>query len=55
MDYFEEALKRDPYDIRTNIAVGNIHLRNGEYESCQKLFHQGNYKTDKGLHKTIHM
>jgi len=31
MDYFEEALKRDPSDIRTNVAVGNIHLRNGEY------------------------
>ncbi len=31
MDYFDEALKRDPSDIRTNIAVGCIHLRNGEY------------------------
>lgn len=38
MDYFEEALKRDPYDIRTNTAVGNIHLRNGEYEIARSYF-----------------
>ena len=38
MDYFDEALKRDPYDIRTNIAVGNIHLRNGEYEIARSYF-----------------
>lgn len=38
MDYFEEALKRDPNDIRTNIAVGNIHLRNGEYNIARSYF-----------------
>ncbi len=38
MDYFDEALKRDPYDIRTNTAVGNIHLRNGEYEIARRYF-----------------
>jgi tetratricopeptide (TPR) repeat protein len=38
MDYFEEALKRDPSDIRTNIAVGNIHLRNGEYNIARSYF-----------------
>ncbi len=38
MDYFEEALKRDPSDIRTNIAVGNIHLKNGEYNTARKYF-----------------
>ncbi len=32
MDYFTEALKRDPSDIRTNVAVGSIHLKNGEYD-----------------------
>ena len=37
-DYFEEALRRDPYDIRTNIAAGNIHLRNGEYEIARGYF-----------------
>jgi tetratricopeptide (TPR) repeat protein len=38
MDYFEEALKRDPSDIRTNIAVGNLHLRNGEYNIARSYF-----------------
>jgi tetratricopeptide (TPR) repeat protein len=38
MDYFDEALSRDPYDIRTNIAVGNIHLRNGEYDVARSYF-----------------
>jgi tetratricopeptide (TPR) repeat protein len=38
MDYFEEALKRDPSDIRTNVAVGNIHLRNGEYQVARSYF-----------------
>ncbi len=36
MDYFNEALSRDPYDIRTNTAVGNIYLRNGDYETARK-------------------
>ncbi len=38
MDYFTEALKRDPSDIRTNVAVGNIHLKNGEYSIARKYF-----------------
>jgi tetratricopeptide (TPR) repeat protein len=38
MDYFEEALKRDPSDIRTNIAVGSIHLKNGEYSIARSFF-----------------
>ena len=38
MDYFNEALSRDPGDIRTNTAVGRIHLRNGEYETARKYF-----------------
>lgn len=38
MDYFDEALKRDPSDIRTNLAVGNIHLRNGEYNVARRYF-----------------
>ncbi|HLN56233.1 MAG TPA: DUF5107 domain-containing protein [Bacteroidales bacterium] len=38
MDYFNEALKRDPGDIRTNTAVGNIHLKNGEYETARVYF-----------------
>ncbi|OFX95846.1 MAG: hypothetical protein A2X05_14340, partial [Bacteroidetes bacterium GWE2_41_25] len=38
MDYFTEALKRDPSDIRTNTAVGNIHLKNGEYAIARSYF-----------------
>jgi tetratricopeptide (TPR) repeat protein len=38
MDYFSEALKRDPSDIRTNTAVGNIHLKNGEYNIARSYF-----------------
>jgi tetratricopeptide (TPR) repeat protein len=38
MDYFAEALKRDPSDIRTNTAVGNIHLKNGEYNLARNYF-----------------
>ena len=37
-DYFSEALKCDPNDIRTNIAVGNIHLKNWEYTLARSYF-----------------
>ncbi len=38
MDYFEEALTRDPSDIRTNTAVGNIYLKNGDYKTARTYF-----------------
>lgn len=38
MDYYREALKHDPGDIRTNTAVGNIHLRNGNYSAARACF-----------------
>jgi tetratricopeptide (TPR) repeat protein len=38
MDYYQEALKRDPSDIRTNTAVGNIYLKNGDYKSARNYF-----------------
>lgn len=38
MDYFSEVLIRDPNDVRTNVAVGNIHLKNGEYNIARKYF-----------------
>jgi tetratricopeptide (TPR) repeat protein len=38
MDYFDEALKRDPLDIRTNTAVGNIYLKNGDYIKARGYF-----------------
>ncbi len=37
-DYFSEALKRDAGDIRSNVAVGNIYLRNGEYSIARTYF-----------------
>ena len=38
MDYYTEALKRDPKDIRSNTAVGNYYLKNGDYISARKYF-----------------
>jgi len=38
MDYYLEALKRDPSDIRTNTASGNICLKNGDYKSARSYF-----------------
>lgn len=38
MDYFREALRLDPGDTRTNIAVGNIFLKNGDYEKARNYF-----------------
>ena len=38
MDYYQEALKRDPSDIRTNTAVGDIYLKNGDYETARGYF-----------------
>ncbi|NLO03065.1 MAG: DUF5107 domain-containing protein, partial [Bacteroidales bacterium] len=37
MDYYEEALSRDPGDIRTNTAAGNICLKNGDYHNARKF------------------
>jgi tetratricopeptide (TPR) repeat protein len=38
MAYYEEALQRDPSDIRTNIAVGNQYLKNGDYPKARNYF-----------------
>lgn len=38
MDYYTEALKRDPNDIRTNTAVGNFYLKNGDYRKARTYF-----------------
>lgn len=34
-DYYEEALKRDPSDIRCNNALGLLLLRRGEYQKAE--------------------
>jgi tetratricopeptide (TPR) repeat protein len=36
MDWYLEALKRDPGDVRTNTAVGNRYLKNGDYENARR-------------------
>ena len=38
MDWYKAALEKDPGDIRTNIAVGNIYLKNGDYPSARQYF-----------------
>ncbi len=38
MDWYMEALKRDPGDMRTNTAVGNNHLKNGDYQTARSYF-----------------
>ena len=38
MEYWREALRRDPGDIRTNTAVGTIFLRNGDYNTARRYF-----------------
>lgn len=37
-EYYDEALRRDPSDIRTNTAVGNQYLKAGEYEIARSHF-----------------
>lgn len=34
--YYEEVLRRDPGDIRTNTALGNQYLKNGDYKTARK-------------------
>ena len=36
LDYYREALKRDPGDVRTNTAMGNHFLKNGDYQTAGK-------------------
>ncbi len=38
MDWYMEALKRDPGDIRTNTAVGSHYLKNGDYIKARSYF-----------------
>ena len=36
MDWYKVALEKDPGDIRTNTAVGNIYLKNGDYTTARQ-------------------
>jgi tetratricopeptide (TPR) repeat protein len=38
MDWYKAALDKDPGDIRTNTAVGNLYLKNGDYETAGQYF-----------------
>jgi tetratricopeptide (TPR) repeat protein len=38
MKYYEEVLKRDSSHIGTNIAIGNVYLKNGDYKTARKYF-----------------
>ncbi len=38
MNYYQEALNRDPGDLRSNTAVGLIYLKQGEFEEALKCF-----------------
>jgi len=38
MDWYNAVLEKDPGDIRTNIAIGNINLKNGDYENARQYF-----------------
>lgn len=38
MDWYREALNLDPGDIRSNTAIGNIYLKNGDYQNARKYF-----------------
>ena len=37
-NYYEEVLRRDPNNIRTNTAIGNQYLKNGDYKTARKYF-----------------
>ncbi|NQU51973.1 MAG: DUF5107 domain-containing protein, partial [Bacteroidetes bacterium] len=37
-DYYEEALTRDSTNIRTNTAIGNQYLKNGDYNTARSYF-----------------
>lgn len=38
MDYYKEALSRDPGDVRTNTAAGNYYLKRGDYSAARGYF-----------------
>jgi tetratricopeptide (TPR) repeat protein len=38
VDYYQEALKRDPFDIRNNQGLGNWYFKKGKYTEAQTHF-----------------
>ena len=54
MDYYSEALQRDPGDIRTNTAVGNLYLKSGDYINARKYFGKAIERLTKGYTRPEH-
>ena len=40
VDYYEEALKRDPFDIRNNQGLGAWYFKRGQFEKAETYFHR---------------
>ncbi|MEO5995814.1 MAG: DUF5107 domain-containing protein [Chitinophagaceae bacterium] len=49
-DYYKEALKRDPSDIRCNNAMGLLHLRRGEFSASELYLQKAIEKINKHNH-----
>ena len=39
--YWQEALKRDPGDVRVNTAMGILYIKRARYRGCRKMPAQG--------------
>lgn len=46
-DYYAEAIRRDPADIRNNNALGLLYLRRGEYQRSEEYFRSAIEKLNK--------
>lgn len=46
-DYYAEAIKRDPSDIRNNNAMGLLYLRRGQYKKSEEYFRKAIEKLNK--------
>ncbi|HLP73653.1 MAG TPA: DUF5107 domain-containing protein [Bacteroidales bacterium] len=53
MDYYNEALSRDPGDIRTNTAVGNIYLKKGDYGNAGRYLHKAIQRLTKDYTRPV--
>lgn len=47
LPYFEEVLRRDPFDSRASTAVGALHYRRGDYAAAREHF-------ERALHRLTH-
>src|SRR5699024_7365009 len=47
VDYYEEALRRDPSDIRCNNALGRWYVRHGQFIKAESYFHKAIEKSTR--------